>query len=356
MYVPDVANLGLEAVRNAQDVPSAGHLGTEKTLERLRRTLYFPQAPTFVNNYVRTCDECFRNKSRRSALHGKLQPLPVPTRPWSSIALDFIVKLPTSPSTGNDSIPVIVDRFTKFAHFLPCREEGTDAARFAQLFYASIFPAHGLPDDIVSDRGAVFNSTFWRTLSALTRTEMKMSTAFHPQTDGVTERLNQTLEQYLRLHVNYQQDDWEDLLPLASFVYNDTLHSATKTTPFYANDGLHPTFDVSFIRLDGKYRDANAVSFASRMKTHHQVLRYELENAAKRMKEAPDKHRKDAPRFDVGDLVSLNRHHIETTRQSRKLDAKSWDRTLSKQKSASQLTSSPCPLQYAYTLSSTFPC
>ncbi|GAA5916771.1 hypothetical protein JCM5296_001318 [Sporobolomyces johnsonii] len=294
VYIPDVDDLRLRAIQCSHDVPSAGHLGIDKTLERLRRNMYFPHEYKQVVSFVNTCDTCFRNKSKRSLAHGFLHPLPAPSRPWESIALDFVVKLPTTP-TGNDSILVVIDRFTKFAHFIPCTEAGTDAPRFARLFYQHIFPNHGLPKDIVSDRGAVFDSSFWRTLSRLTRTKLSMSTAYHPQSDGVTERLNQTLEQFLRMHINYQQDDWETLLPLAAFVYNDTLHSATKTTPFFASFGFHPTFDV---------------------------LRHELDLAAERMKKQYNSKKQAAPSVDVGDLVWLNSKNIRTTRQSQKLDTR----------------------------------
>ncbi|GAA6045532.1 hypothetical protein JCM8097_003958 [Rhodosporidiobolus ruineniae] len=209
---------------------------------------------------------------------------------------------------------------TKFAHFIPCTEAGTDASRFAELFYAHIFGLHGLPSDIVSDRGAVFDSSFWRTLSRLTRTKLSMSTAYHPQSDGVTERLNQTLEQYLRMFVNYQQDDWQDLLPLAQFVYNDTTHSAIKCTPFFANYGYHPTFQVKFNPTDSPYRDSDATAFASDLATMHQVLRHELSLAADRMKRQADKSRRPAPSFDIGDMVWLSSKNIATNRQSRKLD------------------------------------
>ncbi|GAA5873416.1 hypothetical protein JCM1840_007376 [Sporobolomyces johnsonii] len=319
VYIPDVDDLRLRAIQVLHDDPGAGHLGIDKTLERLRRTMYFPQEYRQVVAFVNTCDTCFRNKSKRSHPHGLLHPLPAPSRPWASIALDFIVKLPTT-STGNDSILVVIDRFTRYAHFIPCKEEGTNASRFAHLFYQHIFSNHGLPQDVVSDRGAVFDSTFWRTLTRLTRTKLSMSTAFHPQTDGITERLNQTLEQYLRMFINYQQDDWEDLLPLAQFVYNDTVHSSTKTTPFFATYGYHPTFSVSFEPSDSKYRDTDATSFASRLATLHQVLRHELKLAASRMKTQYNQRRQEAPRFDIGDLVWLSSKNIATSRQSQKLD------------------------------------
>ncbi|GAA5865997.1 hypothetical protein JCM1840_003369 [Sporobolomyces johnsonii] len=319
VYLPDVADIRLRAVRSAHDETSAGHLGVEKTLERFRRTMTFPHERKFIESFVGTCDVCFRNKSRRSPAHGLLQPLPPPTRPWSSIATDFIVKLPTS-RQGHDSIWVVVDRFTKFAHFVPCNEAGTDASKLTEMYFKTIFPVHGLPDDIVSDRGTIFNSNFWRTLNRLTRTKLSMSTAYHPQSDGITERLNQSLEQYLRIFVNYAQDDWEELLPLAAFVHNDTIHSSTKSTPFFANYGFHPRFTVTFKDFGTKPLDPDAASRASALAALHQTLRHELDLAATRMKTQYDKKRVDAPKFNPGDLVWLSHKNILTNRSSQKLD------------------------------------
>jgi len=320
IYVPNHTPLKLRILREVHDDPAGGHCGNEKTFERLRRRFYFPQDRRFTLNYVSTCDTCFRAKSRRSKAHGLLKPLPAPSRPWSSVALDFIVKLPTSPSTGNDSILVITDRLTKFGYFIPCREEGTTAETFARLFYRFIFAEHGLPDDIISDRGAVFDSSFWRTLSDLTRTKLNMSTAYHPQTDGSTERLNQTLEQFLRIYVNYEQNDWEDLLPLAQYTYNDTHHSAINMTPFFANKGYHPNFNISLRPTDDKHVDISATDFAHKLSLTHQILRQELASSADRMKRFYDRSRQEAPSFEPGDKVWLSTRNIVTRRKAKKLD------------------------------------
>ncbi|GAA5895480.1 hypothetical protein JCM6882_006265 [Rhodosporidiobolus microsporus] len=320
IYIPNDHSLRLRVVRLSHDSPSSGHPGIDKTFDRFRRSYYFPQDQQWIRNYVSTCDSCFRAKSRREKPHGLLQPLPAPTRPWRSIAMDFIVKLPTTRS-GFDSIFVCTDRFTKMAHFIPCNEEGLDAAGFASMFYKSIFPLHGLPADIVSDRGSLFSSDFWSTLSRLTRVSLNLSTAYHPQTDGATERLNQTLEQYLRIYTSYSQDDWDELLPLAMFVYNDTVHSSTKTTPFYANYGFHPSFNVDFnLENDQRPLDASASSLADRLNSLHQILRNELELTASCMKKYYDLKRKDAPSFVPGDKVWLSTRNIVSTRQSKKLD------------------------------------
>lgn len=319
IYVPNENALRVRIAQAVHDSPAAGHPGIEKTFERFRRDYYFPQDQAWFRNYVNTYDTCFRNKSRRQKPHGLLQPLPVPTKPWSSIALDFLVKLPTT-KENHDSILVITDRMTKFAHFIPCREEGLTAPDFALLFYRHIFPIHGLPNDIVSDRGSLFDSSFWSTLSKITKVDLRLSTAFHPQTDGATERLNQTLEQYLRIYTSYQQDDWDELLPLAMFVYNDTVHSTIKMTPFYANYGFHPSFSAEFSSVDRKSVDTTAGTFADRLNTIHQVMRDEITRTNERMKHYYDRNKSKAPQFSVGDKVWLSTRNIVTTRQSKKLD------------------------------------
>jgi len=129
------------------------------------------------------------------------------------------------------------------AHFIPCSKD-VSADQTASLFLKHVVRLHGLPDDIVSDRGPQFVSKFWSRLFELLGTKINLSSAFHPQSDGQTERVNQVLEQYLRCFVNYQQDDWVDLLPLAEFTYNNTVHAATKHTPFFANYGYHPRFNI----------------------------------------------------------------------------------------------------------------
>ena len=158
----------------------------------------------FVNEYIRTCDTCARNKVPRQQPHGRLHPLPIPTGPWSSVSMDYIVELP--PSNGHNAILVCVDRLTKMAHFCPTTTNVT-AEETAKLYVKHVFKNHGLPSDIVSDRGAQFTSAFTTKLLKLCDIHSNKSTAYHPQSDGQTERVNQTLEQYLRIFCDYQQDN-----------------------------------------------------------------------------------------------------------------------------------------------------
>src|SRR6266550_3718977 len=192
-----------------------------------------------VKDYVRSCDVCQRDKASRRRKYGLLQPLEVPRRPWRSIAMDFIVGLPES--NGYTQIWVVVDRLTKMAHFIPMIiKDKSQAKDLAMTFAREVWRLHGLPADIVSDRGSVFISGFWRELMEHLGVELKMSTAFHPQTDGQTERINQVLETYLRHYTNFQQDDWADLLPLADHAYNTATAETTKVSPFFANYGYNP--------------------------------------------------------------------------------------------------------------------
>ena len=164
----------------------------------------WPGMATAVDTYVRSCDSCARNKVVRHAPYGLLSPLPIPTRPWSSVSLDWITDLP--PSHYHDAILVVVDRLTKQTLFIPTTKSMA-APDVADLFLQHVVRVHGLPETLVSDRDPVFTSHFWRRLLELCGIRANRSSAFHPQTDGQTERMNSVLEQYLRIYTHYQQTD-----------------------------------------------------------------------------------------------------------------------------------------------------
>ncbi len=154
-----------------------------------------------LREYVKSYDTCARSKAPRHRPFGLLQPLSIPSQPWGSIAMDFITDLPTVRT--KNSILVVVDRLTKMAHFTPCSKLIT-AEETTQLILDGIVRLHGLPEEIVSNRGLQFTSKFWHRLFKLLGVDIRLSSAFHPETNGQTERTNQTLEQYLRCTVNYQ--------------------------------------------------------------------------------------------------------------------------------------------------------
>ncbi|KAG0156271.1 hypothetical protein PDIDSM_3448 [Penicillium digitatum] len=222
--------------------------------------------------------------------------------------MDFITHLPLS--YGYDAILVVVDRLTKMKHFIHCK--GTcNAEEVARLYTRHVWKLHGLPNTVVSDRGPQFVAQFWKHLTKRLRITNLLSTAYHPETDGQTERANAVLEQYLRAYVSYLQDDWSEWLPLAEFTANSHYSESTRVSPFYANYGFHPRigFEPSQPASHPATRDAE--KFATRMQ--------ELTDPIRRTNEPS---RAPARRYRPGQLVWLNARNIRTLRPQKKLDWK----------------------------------
>ena len=313
IYVPDDLDIKRTILQSRHDALTAGHPGQAKTLELVTRDYYWPQMTKFVNKYVETCDSCARTKSRRHAAHGQLQPLPVPQSRWTDISYDFITELPKS--NGYDAILVVVDRLTKMSHFIPTTTK-VDAEGTALLFRQHVWKHHGTPERTVSDRGTVFNSKFLKALYELLGIKPLMSTAYHPQTDGQTERVNQNLEQYLRLYTTYLQDDWSNLLDTAEFTYNNTEHSSTGMTPFFANYGYHPRVTPSPVRSSVPAAETLAKDLDSITKE----LKAMITLANERHARFYDRNHPEAPSFKEGDKVWLSGVNVKTMRPSKKLD------------------------------------
>ena len=229
------------------------------------------------------CDVCQRYKNRSEAPAGKLMPNTIPEKPWSHILADFITKLPLA--QGYNAILVICDWFSKMAHFIATTEK-TSAEGLAKLFQDHIWKLHGLPESIISDRGAQFVAGMIKELNNLLGIQTKLSTAYHPQTDGQTERINQELEQYLRVFINHRQEQWPDWLGMAEFAYNNKIHMATKISPFKANYGqdLRMGFEG---RRKGKYEAAE--KFVEKMKKIQEEAKAVLGKAQEEMKRFGDR-------------------------------------------------------------------
>ena len=206
-----------------------GHFGVLKTLSLLQEHFYWPN---MKGDVVKICERCLKCQKAKSKLkpHSLYLPLPIPSFPWVDLSMDFILGLPKS-RTGKDSIFVVVDRFSKMAHFIACNKTD-DASNVANLFFKEIVRLHGMPRTIVSDRDVKFLSYFWKTLWAKLGTKLLFSTTCHPQTDGQTEVVNRTLSALLRALISRNLRTWEECLPHVEFAYNRSLHSATKYTPF----------------------------------------------------------------------------------------------------------------------------
>jgi hypothetical protein len=321
VYIP--SGMRKEFVREQHSLPAHGHQGIARTFDRLAKDYYFPGMRKQVEKVVSECDLCNKSKASRHAPYGLLQPPPVPGKAWGSVAFDFIVKLPASkePMTKAtfDSIWVVTDRLTKYAYFVPYNES-SDASDLAYAFLKIVVSQHGLPDEIISDRDKLFTSKFWKSLMAQLGANHKLSTAFHPQTDGQTERLNQTLEQYLRSYVNEQQTNWVELLPLAQFAYNSAKSESTQTSPFFANHGYEP--EAYRQPRKDETRAQGAMVLVQKLQELHQQLAMDIQFNDLRISAQANKKRSMGPPLERGDKVYLLRKHIKTKRPSTKLDFK----------------------------------
>jgi hypothetical protein len=223
---------------NCHDRPFAGHLGYEKTQEKIRRCYFWKGLNKDVAEYCETCTICQQIKYDNFTRRSPLGQIPVPSERMRQVSMDFITGLPTSAS-GNSGILVIIDYLSKYAIFEAVPGSLT-AEGFARVFHKSFFAHFGMPEVIISDNDRLFTSHFWKELAASCGVKHVFSTRYHPQTNGNTERVNRTLKQMLRGFVDYSQKNWEELLPNLQIAYNDSVHSATGYSPFQTMHGMHP--------------------------------------------------------------------------------------------------------------------
>jgi transposase InsO family protein len=310
------------ALQECHDDPLSGHFGARRTLEKLQRHYSWKGMRKDVEEYCKDCLICRRSTAVRHRPYGPLAPLPIPTRAWEEVTMDFITELPPSKYAGvvYDAILVVVCRLTKMAHYIPARGvwDGTD---LAQAWIREIIRLHGVPVRIISDRGPLMNSKHWDTFLHYLNARRVLSSAYHPQTDGQTERQNQTLEQYLRCYCALEQDDWAVWISIGEFAYNDSVHSTTGVTPFRAYYGMNPrSADWPEMAL-GVGESPMAHQVAAKVIELQQECRKKIEVANAYQKAYADKRRTSIP-FSKGDQVLVSNRHIRSTRPKKKLDWK----------------------------------
>ncbi|KAJ9512237.1 hypothetical protein QJQ45_012789 [Haematococcus lacustris] len=303
LYVP-ASPLRSQLLHEAHDAVTSAHLGRAKTLERLQRHFYWPQMEQTVREYVRTCDQCQRNKATNQVPPGLLQPLPIPNRNWQHVSMDFIGPLPPT-SHGYDMVVTVVDKLSKMLHLIPTTATAT-APDIAKLFFDHVFKHHGLPEAIVSDRDPKFTSDFWTSLFHLTGTRLLMSSAYHPQTDGQSERANRTVEDMLRPYLNHHKTDWDQHLAAVEFAYNSSTHVGTGFSPFYLNYGHHPRTPEALLQPPSTLVPSPAAdAFVTTMRSNIDIAKAALQRAVDKHKQQADKHRRHLE-FNVGDKVLLS--------------------------------------------------
>ena len=296
VYVPDQGDLRQQVLLLAH---SAGHEGTQKTLHRLRADFYIPRDRVLVQDLVRSCTTCQRNKTETVQPAGLLQPLDVPTQVWADISLDFIEGLPKV--AGKSVILTVVDRFSKYAHFIALGHPYT-ATSVARAFFDGIVRLHGFPLSIISDRDPVFTGHVWRDIFKMAGVQLRMSTAFHPQTDGQSEVVNKVIAMYLRCVTGDRPRAWVDWLSWAEYCYNTSFHTALRATPFEVVYGRPPPPLLPYSPGTARTEAADAL-----LQSRDEILaevRQRLLQAQQLSKKYYDASHRDV-KFQVGDWVWL---------------------------------------------------
>ncbi|MBW0502359.1 hypothetical protein O181_042074 [Austropuccinia psidii MF-1] len=298
VVVPNDPTIELRILQKRHDSSLAGHPGQEKTLKLVKWDFHWYGMTQFIKDYVSPCQQCSKNKNIHHKKFGLLKPLPITNGPWICLSMDFSTQLPLS--NPFDSILVMVDRFSKMAVFIPTMFSIT-SLDLAHLFIKNIFSKHGLPSSIL-------------------KISTDLSTAYHPETDGQTERVNQILEQYLRMYVSYHQDYWNTWLPLAEFAYNNSDHSSTTQSPVFTVYGRDPPFDSVHIT-----KDTPAGRLSTKIQSVQKDFKRELEVAINQFKRYADKSRASPPVFNAGDMVWLSSKNIKSVRPTKKLSERWLD-------------------------------
>ncbi|KAI0520448.1 hypothetical protein KFK09_007923 [Dendrobium nobile] len=278
----------------------SAHAGKAKTLEQMKDRFYWPHLNRDVNRFVERCPVCqiYKGNAQNTGFY---TPLPVPNSIWEDVSMDFVLGLPRT-KHGADSIMVVVDRFSKMAHFLACKKT-FDALNVAILFFKEIVRLHGLPRNITSDRDVKFVSHFWRELWKRLRTEIKLSSAYHPQTDGQTEVVNRTLGNMLRCLAHEHPKQWDDYLGQAEFAYNAMSNRSTGQCPFSIVYTKCPNHLVDITVLPNC--KSKAATNTSEIYTQLlQDVKDKLEAANTHYKQQADLHRRKQI-FHPGDLVMV---------------------------------------------------
>ena len=271
----------------------------------LRRWYWWPQLNKDMREFCRTCQVCQRSKDVNTKPAGKLHPLPIPVKPWDSIGMDFIGPFPKT--NGHNYLWVVICRMTSMVHLVPVHTTMT-AQDLSWVYLREIICLHGLPSSIVSDRDAKFTSRWWKELHHLMGAKLLMSTAFHPQTDGQTERANRSIGQILRSLIRPDQKDWESKLSLVEFAINTSVSNSTGYAPFELNAGYMPSM-IREIRAD--------VTFATGIKQFALTALQNLADAHDAIIESraiqahhTNKHRSDEPELNAGSLVYLSMKNL----------------------------------------------
>lgn len=294
------------------------HLGPRKTLNYLREQVWWKDMIEDIHKFCKSCPTCKMSKPNNQRPYGLLSTLSVPEYPWQGIGIDFVGPLPESRNrTGSfDMIAVIIDLLTGMTHLVPSRQTYR-AKDIAELVFEHVYCLHGLPKYIVSDRDSLFTSAFWERLNGLIGVQLRMSSAYYPQSDGSTERMNRTVTQMLRQSISPTQKDWVSKLPAIEFAVNSARSETTGFAPFFLNSGRMPRPMIWNSAPKSEYPGVRA--FAQKMKDAIMAAHDSVLAARVKQTRQANRLRRPAP-FQADDLVYISTQNLRLPKnRARKL-------------------------------------
>lgn len=307
-FIPNNRVLRTRLLEFYHDNPISGHLGCKKTKERISRNCHWEQLEKDVNSWVKSCTTCQKNKASTKKPIGMLRSIDVPSRNWEVIHMDFIGPLPVSGKNKFDTILTVIDRLSKMVHLIPTHQTAT-AADTARLIFDNVVKYHGVPDSIISDRDTRFTSNFWCELAKVMRIRLRLSSAFHPETDGLCERANRTVIQLLRNDSNLKTNNWTENLTAVEMAINNYQQSSTKQSPYYLNYGIHVKLPNQVNPTESSMPSVE--QFAKRMRDVMRTAGENMKSAQDKQKEQADKKRRETPNWEVGDLVFVSTENFQ---------------------------------------------
>jgi len=321
-WLPGHEPLTTKVIQTTHDAAVSGHPGRDTTIALVSRQFFWPGCGQDIRKFVRNCGVCGRTTVWRDKKNAMLRPLPIPERIWQEISMDHITALPES--NGCTNLLVITDRLGKGSILLPVPADRFTAEGTAELFLEHYVGQHWLPRGMVSDRGVQWVNAFWKHACRRLNIQQRLSTAYHPETDGSTERRNQEVERYLRTFTTYMQNDWAKMLPVAQLALNNRPAASTGISPFFLSHG----YDITPVELhheapenvNPRHPRAAAEDTVQKLKDAYNWAQAAMATAQEQQERTANRHRQPAPAYRQGDKVWLNLKNISTDRPSKKLD------------------------------------
>ena len=304
IVVPATERARTVVVHECHDAPTGGHLGRDKTVAAVKLRFQWVGVDEWVSGYVRTCVKCQQNKVSNQRPAGLLMPLPIPVRPGQQWGLDFVGPLPKT-RRGYDGILTLVDRFSKLKHLVPINME-IGAKEAVGLVWREVIRLHGVPECLVHDRDPRFTAGFWTTFWKQLQMQLGVSTAYHPQTDGQTERENRTVGEMIRSFVNDEQTDWDEYLSVLELAMNSAKQASTGFSPFAMVYGREAPLPIDVKLKTPVSTEANPAVGELHRKLEEMWKRAteSIKKAQERQKRVADAKRREV-QFKVGDQGAI---------------------------------------------------